>query len=101
MKTIYDHGGLIARFRSVYMWVFLEKSDKRGSAQGMRRSAPYLPVLQSSQLYGQTGIKQDTHSLGLAEAVGFTPTPQMLNHGRHVFRHPRVIMAEAVDEYQL
>jgi hypothetical protein len=101
MKTIYDHDRLIARFRPVDMWVLLEKPDERGSAQGMRRSAPYLPVLQSSQFDRQTGLNQDPHSLGLAEIVGFTPTPQILNHGRHVFRHPRVIMAEAVREYQM
>jgi hypothetical protein len=101
MKTICDHNRLITRFRPADMWVLLEKSDKRGSAKGVRRSAPYLPVLQSSQFYRQTSIKQDAHSLGLAEVVGFTPTPQMLNHGRHVFRHPRVIMTEPVDEYQM
>jgi hypothetical protein len=101
MKTIYDHDRLIARFRPVNMWVFLQKSDKRGSAQGMRRSASYLPVLQCSQFDRQTGLIQNVHSLGLAEVVGFTPTPQMLNHGRHIFRHPQVIMAEAVREYQM
>lgn len=100
MKTICDHNRLVARFGPLDIWVFLEEPGKCGSAERMRRSAPYLPVLQSSQFHGQTSINQDADSLGLAEVVGFSPTSQVLNHGRQVFRHRPAIMTEPVDAYQ-
>ena len=85
MKTIYDHNRLIARFCPVDMWVLFEKSGECGRAKRLRRATSCLPTLQGPHANRQSRFDENERRLGLAELVGFTPAPQMLNHGRQAF----------------
>jgi hypothetical protein len=87
MKTIYDHNRLIARSRRVDMRVLLEKSGECGRAERLRRATSCLPTLQGPHAYRQSRFDENDRRLRLAELVGFTPAPQVLNHGRHAFGH--------------
>lgn len=87
MKTIYDHNRLIARFRPVDMWVLLEKSGECGRAERLRRATSCLPTLQGPDADRQSRFDENERRLRLGELVGFTPAPQVLNHGRHAFWH--------------
>jgi hypothetical protein len=87
MKITYDHNRLIARFRPVDMWVLLEKSGECGRAERLGRATSCLPTLQGPHADRQSRFAENERRLRLAELVGFTPAPQVLNHGRHGFGH--------------
>jgi|SRR6516162_5193553 len=86
MKTIYDHNRSIARVGSLNIGVLLKVSGKRSSGYGLRRSAPYLPTLQSSHPDRQSGIGKNASRLRLTELVGRTPAKKLLNHRWQGFR---------------
>jgi len=86
MKTIYDHNRSIARVGSLDIGVLLKVSGKRSSGYSLRRSAPYLPTLQSSHPDRQSGIGKNASRLRLTELVGRTPAKKLLNHRWQAFR---------------